>query len=240
MATTDRPRQVLLVEDNDVLRGNYHAILSGHGFEVAACGSRAEAVQALGLRSFDVCILDVALGPDDEGGFELCRQIREQDRQAAIIFLTERDEDPDRISGLRLGADDYLSKTISSKYLVARIIALVRRIDALTRDRPAAGVAGDASSLRIDDQLSRAYWQGRPLDLSLTQFWMLRDLFNNRSEVRSTSELMSAASITVQANTVVAHIKAIRAAIQEISPDFSAIRSERARGYRWIEEPAPR
>jgi DNA-binding response OmpR family regulator len=92
------------------------------------------------------------------------------------------------------------------------------------------------SSLRIDDRLSRAFWQGTPLDLSLTQFWILKDLVQHEGVARSTTELMRAANITVQPNTIVVHIKAIREAIQKLSPDFSCIKSERARGYRWISD----
>jgi two-component system OmpR family response regulator len=91
--------------------------------------------------------------------------------------------------------------------------------------------------LRIDERLSRAHWLESPLDLSLTQYWILKDLFSHSGEVRSTTDLMRAANITVQPNTIVVHIKAIREAIQEITPNFSCIKSERARGYRWVDEP---
>jgi two-component system OmpR family response regulator len=188
--------------------------------------------------NFDVIILDVTLGSDYEAGFELCRAFREKRKTVPIIFLSERDEDADRISGLRLGADDYLTKTISSTYLVARINALVRRVEALRTgepDLPSNSKANTNSRLRIDERTSRAYWHDNLLDLSLTQFWILRDLFQHPAEVRSTTDLMRAANITVQPNTIVVHIKAIRERIQKITSDFDCIKSERARGYRWID-----
>ena len=163
----------------------------------------------------------------------------QKEKRTPIIFLTDRDEEANRISGLRLGADDYLSKTISTAYLVARINALIRRFETIlgageTEESATRSSEGRGSPLRIDDRLSRAFWHGRPLDLSLTQFWILRDLFQHEGKVRSISDLMSAANITVQPNTIVAHIKTIREVMQEISPEFSSIKSERARGYRWI------
>jgi two-component system OmpR family response regulator len=94
---------------------------------------------------------------------------------------------------------------------------------------------GAASPLRIDERQSRAYWHNELLELSLTQFWILKDLFEHGGKVRSTEDLMKAARVTVQPNTIVVHIKAIREEIQKVSPDFSSIKSERARGYRWIE-----
>jgi two-component system OmpR family response regulator len=140
---------------------------------------------------------------------------------------------------LRLGADDYLTKTISGTFLVARINALIRRVEALTGDTPdstADVLQHVAAPLRIDERLSRAFWHNSPLNLSLTQFWILKDLFEHAGEVRSTTELMRAANITVQPNTIVVHIKTIREEIQKITPDFASIKSERARGYRWLSD----
>lgn len=234
-------RRVLLVEDDDVLRANYQALLSAHRLSVFACASKVDAIEAFAAEVFDVVILDVTLGHDYEAGFELCQSFREKRKITPIIFLTERDDDADRISGLRLGADDYLSKTISGSYLVARVNALIRRIETITQieagaTKPVPQPQNETSRLRIDERLSRAFWDSRPLDLSLTQFWILKDLFENVGEVRSITELMRAANITVQPNTIVVHIKAIREEIQKISSEFACIKSERARGYRWIDE----
>jgi two-component system, OmpR family, response regulator len=236
-------RGVLLVEDDDILRSNYEELLRSHRLEVRACATKEEAVRAFDQAMYDVIILDVSIGGDEEAGFSLCQLFREKRKLAPIIFLTERSEDHDRISGLRLGADDYLTKTISGAYLVARINALIRRVEALTG--AAAVPASQASTvppshyaLRIDQRLSRAYWRDVSLDLSLTQFWILKDLFEHAGEVRSITDLMRAARVTVQPNTIVVHIKTIREEIQKFSPEFSSIKSERARGYRWIDDPA--
>jgi two-component system, OmpR family, response regulator len=232
-------RRVLLVEDDDDLRRDYELLLSAHRLSVHSCATKSEAISAFGRENFDVVILDVTLGHDYEAGFDLCQTFREKRKATPIIFLTERGDDTDRISGLRLGADDYLSKTISGAFLVARINALIRRVEALTRggyEPVSVPSAQGGSPLRIDERLSRAYWHNAALDLSLTQFWILKDLFEHAGEVRSTTELMRAANITVQPNTIVVHIKAIREEIQKISPDFACIKSERARGYRWVSE----
>jgi len=233
-----RRRRVLLVEDDDILRRNYETLLSSRHLTVHTCATKSDALAAFDRETFDVLILDVTLGGEYEAGFDLCRTFREKEKFIPILFLTERDEDADRISGLPLGADDYLSKTISSTYLVARINALIRRVETLLSGAVEAASAASAkagSLLTIDERLSRAYWLGSPLDLSLTQFWILKDLVTHAGDVRSTTELMHAANITVQPNTIVVHIKSIREAIQKITPDFACIKSERARGYRWVE-----
>jgi two-component system OmpR family response regulator len=233
------PRRVLLVEDDDVLRNNYETLLGAHRLSVRACATTADALAAFDQEIFDVIILDVTLGRDYEAGFDLCRIFREKRKLTPIIFLTERSEDHDRISGLRLGADDYLAKTVSGAFLAARVNALIRRVETLTAgaaEPPDKGARPETHPLRIDDRLSRAYWHDTPLALSLTQFWILKDLADHAGEVRSTTELMRAANITVQPNTIVAHIKAIREQIQKITPDFGCIKSERARGYRWVSQ----
>src|SRR5262249_18013329 len=192
-------RRVLLVEDDDVLRKNYELLLGAHQLSVQSCATKPDAIAAFDRETFDVIILDVTLGRDYEAGFELCREFRERRKAIPIIFLTERSEDHDRISGLRLGADDYLTKTVSGAYLAARVNALIRRIEALTAGEPAGPTAKTArpetAPLRIDDRLSRAYWQETPLALSLTQFWILKDLADHAGEVRSTTDLMRAANI---------------------------------------------
>lgn len=233
-------RRVLLVEDDEILRRNYEALLHAHRLAVCACATKSDAIAAFERDVFDVVLLDISLGDEYEAGFELCQKFRQQRKTTPIIFLTERDEDADRISGFRLGADDYLSKTISSAFLVARINALIRRVETLLDgviESATAPSKESGSRLRIDERLSRAYWLESPLDLSLTQYWILKDLFFHSGDVRSATDLMRAANITVQPNTIVVHIKAIREAIQNITPSFSCIKSERGRGYRWVDDP---
>jgi two-component system OmpR family response regulator len=116
---TSTMRRVLLVEDDDILQRNYEALLGAHRLAICARATKSEAIAAFKRDAFDVVTLDVSL--EYEAGFDLCQKLREQRKTTPIIFLTERDEDADRISGLRLGADNYLSKTISSAFLVARI-----------------------------------------------------------------------------------------------------------------------
>ncbi|MGH1482830.1 MAG: response regulator [Geminicoccales bacterium] len=239
-----KAKRILLVEDIEILRANYQTILEAHHFSVCGCGTKTEALDAFAREAFDVVILDVTLGADYEAGFELCQAFRAKREKTPIVFLTERDEDPDRISGLRLGADDYLTKTVSAAYLVARINALIRRVETLTKNSVPEDPASihqqsptvEGSDLQIDNALSLAYWQNKSIDLSLTQFWILADLARHAGSVRSIEDLMEAANITVQPNTIVAHIKTIREKIQKVDPTFACIKAERARGYRWLEE----
>jgi two-component system, OmpR family, response regulator len=118
---------------------------------------------------------------------------------------------------------------------------LIRRVEALTGGTAEQALKAtslhELSPLRIDERLSRAFWLDAPLDLSLTQFWILTDLYEHAGEIRSITDLMRAAKVTVQPNTIVVHIKTIREMIMNIAPDFACIKSERPRGYRWVDDP---
>ncbi|MGE5168551.1 MAG: response regulator transcription factor, partial [Deltaproteobacteria bacterium] len=114
-------RHIAIVEDEPAIRANYVEALTRIGYQVQGYASRPDASRALALRPPEHVIIDVGLGDEPEGGFELCRELRAKSPTLPIIFLTARDSDFDIISGLRLGADDYLTKDVSLHHLAARI-----------------------------------------------------------------------------------------------------------------------
>ena len=126
-------RSIAIVEDEPAIRANYVEALNRFGYQTQGYASRPDASRAFAQRMPELVIIDVGLGDEPEGGFELCRELRAKSPTLPIIFLTARDSDFDVISGLRLGADDYLTKDVSLHHLAARISALFRRLDALSR-----------------------------------------------------------------------------------------------------------
>jgi len=230
-------KRLALVEDDDVLRANYADLLSRAGFSVAAYSDKEAALTAFAEALPDIVLLDIALGSERDAGFEICGELRRRSMTLPIVFLTSHDGDVDKISGLRLGADDYLTKDVSIDYLTVRIETLLRRLETLASAPSSANAlrpVPSRSSLDIDDSVSRAWWQGTEVDLPLTQFWMLRELCRHPGQVISHAALMRAARIVVEPNTITAHVKAIRDAFRRIDPGFDCIRTERGRGYRWV------
>ena len=142
-------RKIAIVEDEEAIRENYAVAFRRQGYDVRTYADRPRALEAFEERLPDLAIVDVGLGDEVEGGFELCRLLRGISESLPIIFLTARDSDLDTISGLRLGADDYLSKTVSLPHLLARVAALLRRVDALKSPRDAAQVL-ERGSLELD------------------------------------------------------------------------------------------
>lgn len=231
--------KIALVEDDEIIRNNYSEILTDEGFEVVVFSNRQEAMYAFKTALPDIAILDVGLQEERDGGFKLCSDLRRLAPKLPIIFLTSRDEEIDRISGLRLGADDYITKDASINFLMVRIEALFHRIEVLTQsDAPKQKVEQhhvDFGSLKLDKTLLKASWKHKPLDLSLTQFWILCELVTNPGEVKTSEKLMRAAHICVEPNTITAHIKTIRARFRDIDDEFDCIKTERSAGYRWLD-----
>ena len=138
-------RRIAIVEDEAAIRANYADAFTRQGYAVSAYADRPSALAAFRERLPELAIIDIGLGNEPEGGFTLCAELRALSQRLPIIFLTARDSDFDVVSGLRLGADDYLTKDISLPHLMARIAALFRRLDALTRVRSDAFVRGRGS-----------------------------------------------------------------------------------------------
>src|SRR5258705_7763994 len=126
-------RLVAIVEDEPAIRDNYAAGFMREGYAVRTYANRAQAMTAFASRLPDLAVIDISLEDEPEGGFELCRQLRALSSELPIIFLTARDSELDAVSGLRLGADDFLTKDLSLAHLIARVNALFRRVDALRK-----------------------------------------------------------------------------------------------------------
>ena len=225
-------KSIAIVEDEAAIRQNYAAVLSRQGYQVRVYANRAEAEAGFAQLLPDLVLLDIGLEDEIEGGFELCRQLRARSASLPIIFLSARDSDLDTISGLRLGADDYLTKDISLVNLCARIGAFFRRLDVL-RQPQAPEQELQRGDLLLDMDRYSASWRGRPIDLSLTEFWIVYNLANHPGHVKSREQLMQAAHVVVDDATITSHIKRIRKKFLEADKDFVAIDSVYGLGYRW-------
>ena len=231
-------KTILLVEDDDTLRANLSDLLRAEGFDVRVHADAANVVADIARAGPDLVLLDIGLGDDRDAGLVLCGDIRRLTPLLPIVFFTAHDNDFDKISGMRIGADDYVTKTESLPYLVVRIKALLRRHDILRQESGESKKSDirQSGGLRLDMDVLRAYWRDSPVNLTLTQFWLVHALAARPGHVRNHDELMHAAKLRrVEPNTIAAHIKSIRRAFQEIDPAFACIRTERGLGYRWLE-----
>lgn len=225
-------RRIAIVEDEPAIRANYADALSKQGYEVAAYANRREAMAALGSRLPDLALIDIGLGDEIDGGFALCRELRALSQALPIIFLSARDSDFDVVAGLRLGADDYLTKDVSLPHLSARIAALFRRSDLLAAPHAVEEVI-ERGPLKLDLKRLTAYWAGRRVDLTLTEFWMVHTLARHPGHVKDRDSLMRDASIVVDDSTITSHVKRIRRKFAALDPAFDCIATVYGMGYRW-------
>ena len=228
-------RRIAIVEDDSSIRQNYRDALVSQGYEVAAYEDRKRALEAFRTHLPDLALLDIGLGSDVDGGFALCRELRALSATLPIIFLTARDSAFDVVSGLRMGADDYVTKDVSLPHLFARIGALFRRIEA-------AGEASDAEetlvrgSLSLDVARVTASWKGRTADLTLTEFWLVFALAKHPGHVKDREALMNAAKLLVDDSTITSHIKRLRRKFEAMDSAFDRIETVYGMGYRWNPE----
>src|SRR4029453_14037761 len=152
-------RRIALVEDDPTIRQNYVDALTRAGYEVAAFGDRGAASKALASRPPEPAIIDIGLGADIDGGFGLCRDLRAASARLPIIFLSARDSDFDIVSGLRVGADDYLTNGVTPPPLVAPRAARFRRVDPPSQPAVAEDVL-HRGRLALDAQRMIATWNG--------------------------------------------------------------------------------
>ena len=227
-------RLIAIVEDEAALRDNYAAAFTRDGFAVRGYANRAQALAAFATRLPDLAIIDISLEDEPEGGFELCRQLRAMSAELPIIFLTARDSELDAVSGLRLGADDFLTKDLSLAHLAARVHALFRRVDALRKPHEDHQIVR-RGPLTLDAERMQVQWDGKVVLLSLTEFWIVHALAKHPGHVKNRQQLMDAANVVLDDNTITSHIKRIRRKFQAFEPTFDGIQTVYGMGYRWVE-----
>ena len=224
-------KQILLVEDELILCDNYAKTIRENGYEVVTCHTKQQALEIINKHLPDLAILDIGLGDEMEAGFDLCREIRTLSQTIPIIFLTARDSDVDAVSGLRLGADDYLSKDTSIHNLLARIAALFRRLEALESTSDIDQIK--RGKLTVDTARFRIKWGDNIIDLSLTEFWIVHSLAKRVDHVKSKDQLMQDSNQVVADNTITSHLKRIRKKFKEADEKFDQIETVYGVGYRW-------
>ena len=225
-------KRIAIIEDEAAIRDNYVEMLEGQGYQVQGFADRPSAERALFEQLPDLAIVDIGLGNEIDGGFMLCQSLRARSHTLPIIFLTARDSEIDTVCGLRMGADDYLTKDISMAHLAARNGALFRRVEA-QETPPQANETIEQGDLELDLKRMRAAWQNQAVDLTVTEFWMVHSLAKRPGHVKSRDELMSDAKIYVDDSTITSHVKRIRRKFQAIDASFDCINTVYGMGYRW-------
>ncbi len=225
---------IALVDDDRNILTSVSMALEAEGFDVRTFTDGDSALRGLTTRPVDLAILDIKMPRMD--GMELLQKLRKT-TDLPVIFLTSKDEEVDEILGLRMGADDYVTKPFSQRLLIERIRTLLRR---------AAGAAGlddgDAEpaiargDLTLDPSRHLCAWKGDEVNLTVTEFLILKALAVRPGHVKNRDQLMDAAygeHIYVDDRTVDSHIKRIRKKFKAVNDDFDHIETLYGIGYRY-------
>ncbi|MBH1430510.1 two-component system response regulator CreB [Stenotrophomonas maltophilia] len=234
-AMTAPVAHVLVVEDEAAIAETVLYALRSEGYAASHCLLGGEALQRLQAGDIDVVVLDVGL--PDLGGFEVCRRLRAQPgpvAQLPVIFLTARNDEVDRVLGLELGADDYMTKPFSPRELVARVRARLRRAAAVVAGPGADAGWQEHGAFAIDREGRRIRFRGQALDLTRYEYALLEALLQRPGAILSRAQLMDRgwdSSADSADRTVDTHVKTLRAKLRAAGASADPIRTHRGLGY---------
>ena len=231
---------IALVDDDRNILTSVSIALQTEGFLTRVYADGETALKALTDNPPDLAIFDIKMPRMD--GLELLRRLREKSR-IPVIFLTSKDDELDEALGLAMGADDYIAKPFSQRLLIARIKAILRRVE-VVQDADGAGENGaqgpiERGRLSMDPARHRTQWNGEPVTLTVTEFLILETLAQRPGIVKTRNQLMDTAyhdDIYVDDRTIDSHIKRLRRKFREVDPEFDAIETLYGAGYRFSEE----
>lgn len=227
---------IALVDDDRNILTSVSMALEAEGYQVRSYTDGEEALRGLAQRPVDLAILDIKMPRMD--GMELLQRMRKT-MATPVIFLTSKDDEIDEVVGLRMGADDYITKPFSQRLLIERIRALLRRTEIGEEQSETKGeglmVRG---SLVLDSDRHVCTWKDAPVSLTVTEFLLLKALAQRPGHVKNRDQLMDAAygeSIYVDDRTIDSHIKRLRKKFKSADDDFAQIETLYGVGYRYRE-----
>ncbi len=236
--------KIALVDDDRNILTSVSMTLEAEGYAVATYTDGASGLEGLMSDKPDLAILDIKMPRMD--GMELLRRLR-QKSDVPVIFLTSKDEEIDELFGLKMGADDFITKPFSQRLLVERVKAILRRSNA--RDGAVAATGGgeapaprtviERGNLVMDEERHTCTWKGQRVTLTVTEFLILQALALRPGVVKSRNALMDAAyddQVYVDDRTIDSHIKRLRKKFKATDDDFEMIETLYGVGYRFKEQ----
>lgn len=224
-------RKILIIEDEVKVASLLSDYLKNSGFESQSLHNGNEAIALYKSYQPALILLDLMLPGKD--GLSICKEIRNISN-VPIIMITARVEEIDRLLGLELGADDYICKPFSPREVVARVKAVLHRIDSISMRTP------DNSVIKLDDEKLIATVMGKKLNLTPVEYRILSSFNANPGRVFSREQLLDSAYSdyrVVSDRTIDSHIKNLRKKLSENAPDINWIESVYGVGYRFVDEP---
>ena len=224
---------IAIVEDDANQRQHYAEALRNADYEVIEYADRKSAIDGFEEAMPDLAILDIILGEEVGGGFEVCRFLKEKDSQFPVIFLTSRGDELDQIYGLQLGAWDYQTKPVSLEYLITRIRSLFQIKSTTSAGNHSANTL-HIGDITLDEVSMSVQWKNQPINLTPTEYDILRAILNTPSGVSIEDLVKATRQGVVEDNTINTHILHIRKKLKKVDADFACIKTKYGFGYCWV------
>lgn len=226
--------KICLIDDDQNILASLSLALKSEKFDVETFSDGIAGLEALSNNTFDIAILDIKMPRLD--GLEVLQKLRNKS-DIPVIFLTSKDDEIDQLLGLKMGADDYITKPFSQKLLIERVKAILRRSSSESISNPSDKKALiKRGNLLLNLDRHECQWKDERIKLTVTEFLILENLVNRPGYVKNRDQLMSAAyteDIYVDDRTIDSHIKRIRRKFKAIDKDFNSIETLYGVGYRF-------
>jgi two-component system alkaline phosphatase synthesis response regulator PhoP len=226
------PKEILIIEDETGILMSLKDEFESQGYVVHAAEDGENGLELARKKKPDLIILDIMLPVLD--GYDVCKRLRMEGDRTPIIMLTVKDKEVDKVLGLELGADDYVTKPFSFAELTARVKALFRRTEELTKDLTRYSFG----HIDLDFEKYEAKIGGKRLDLTTLEFHMLKFFIQNKGRVLSRDDILDRIwgedNVSVSFRTVDSHIANIRKKIEDDQTDPRHILSIRGVGYKFV------
>ena len=228
---------ICLIDDDQNILASLSLALKSEGYIINTFSDGLSGLNSLKEDDYDIAILDIKMPRLD--GLEVLQKLR-QTSNLPVIFLTSKDEEVDQLLGLKMGADDYITKPFSQKLLIERVKAILRRSkDTLTSNDKEASNIIKRGKLSLNMNRYECFWDDVAIKLTVTEFLLLESLASRPGYVKSRDQLMSAAyddDIYVDDRTIDSHIKRLRRKFKNLDKNFESIETLYGVGYRYIKE----
>ncbi len=231
--------RIFLVDDDRNILVSVSMMLEAEGFVVETFNDGESGLNAILEQKPDLVVLDVKMPRMD--GIEVISKLREES-SVPVIFLTSKDDEVDQVIGLRMGADDYVTKPFSQRLLIERIKVLLRRRDVEKELREGQKVENqylEYGDLKLDDARHLCSWKSYPLNLTVTEYLLVKALAERPGHVRNRDQLIDMAygeNVFVDDRTIDSHIKRVRKKFKKLDEDFDKIETLYGIGYKYKEE----
>ena len=226
--------KICLIDDDQNILASLSLALKSEKFDVETYSDGISGLEALKSNNFDIAILDIKMPRLD--GLEVLQKLRNSS-DIPVIFLTSKDDEIDQLLGLKMGADDYITKPFSQKLLIERVKVILKRTSSSSKENE---VNSDSlikrGNLLLNMDRHECHWKGERIKLTVTEFLLLESLVNRPGYVKNRDQLMSAAyndDLYVDDRTIDSHIKRIRRKFKAIDKNFNSIETLYGVGYRF-------